>query len=213
MNAVSRVRWGAIPPTAVTLLHGSEARGIALHYSGMDADEQGDHANCAARVRAIQRYHMYTRGWSDIAYNFLVCKHGYVFVGRGWGVRSAAQGTNEGNDGYHAVCFLGDDTEARDDLTPKGRAALAALVRRAHARYPSAREVKPHSSFRPTACPGDELRSWIAARGWEDERRKPPWSLVVNRKTVATGKLRDPRFVRKLVRALRASRKGEIVVR
>lgn len=103
---------------------------------------------------------MDTKGWADIAYSFVVCKHGYVFVGRGWGIRTAAQGTNPGNEHYHAVCFLGDDSAGRDDLTPLGRAALLNVIVTGIGRYPDALKMRPHSSFSPTACPGNELRKF-----------------------------------------------------
>ena len=162
MKIVSREQWGARPPaSAWDILDPAQLRGVALHYSAMDADEQADHRTCAARVRAIQDFHLDGRGWKDIAYNFVVCKHGYVFLGRGWGRRSGANGTNDANTRYHAVCFLGDDTPNRDDVTAEGRVALLQLVARALERYPAARELRPHSDFTPTACPGDELRTWL----------------------------------------------------
>lgn len=163
MKLVTRAEWGARPPKRVTLLRPADLRGIAIHYSGSDADEQADHANCAARVRAIQRFHMDGRGWDDIAYSFLGCKHGYIFEGRTWGVRSAANGTSWGNAEYHAVCFLGDDTAGRDDVTDAGRGALRDIIEEGWRLYPHARDVKPHSWFKPTGCPGDDLRAWIAA--------------------------------------------------
>jgi N-acetylmuramoyl-L-alanine amidase len=138
-------------------------RGVAVHYSGMNADEQRLHANCAARVRGMQRYHMETRDWLDIAYNHVFCRHGYVFVGRDFGVRSAANGTKDANDGFFAVCFLGDDSVGRADVTPEARRALEGLIAEYRRRYPEAREVRPHSDFFATACPGDELRALITA--------------------------------------------------
>lgn len=170
-GVVPRSEWGARPPKAVTPLSPSLLRGVAVHYSASNADEQAEHRNCAARVLGIQRFHMDTRGWNDIAYNFLVCKHGAIFVGRGWGVRSAAQGTNPGNDGYHAVCFLGDDTSDRDDVTDPGRAALVRVIREARRRFPHAKDVKPHSFFKQTGCPGNELRAWIVKAPWESATR------------------------------------------
>jgi hypothetical protein len=128
----------------------------------MDADEQQLHANCAARVRGIQAYHMDVQGWLDIAYNHVFCRHGYVFVGRGFRARSAANGTTKANDAYFAVCFLGDDSAGRADVTPEARTALAALLREYRRRYPGARRVRPHSDFTATDCPGDELRALIA---------------------------------------------------
>ena len=162
MDLVTRAQWGARPPQQRTLLIKAEQRGTAVHYSGSDADEQVDHRNCAGRVRGIQNFHMDGRGWSDIAYSFLVCKHGATFEGRGRGIRTAAQGTNAGNDGYHAVCFLGDDTANRDDSTPTGRLALKQTIAFCNA-WASVDGVRPHSSFHSTGCPGDDLRAWIAA--------------------------------------------------
>jgi hypothetical protein len=96
----------------------------------------------------------------------LVCRHGYVFVGRGFGVRSAANGTKAANDRYFAVCFLGDDTARRADVTPAAYAALGELLRSYDRRIPRAMVVRPHSDFVATPCPGDELRRYIARRGW-----------------------------------------------
>jgi hypothetical protein len=141
----------------------------------MNADEQHLHRNCAARVRAIQRFHMDEMGWLDIAYNHVFCKHGYVFVGRGFGARSAANGTTAANDRYFAVCFLGDDTKRRDDVPREARIMLARLIMEYRRRYPKALQVRPHSAFTPTACPGDELRGVIRrARWWALARRRLP---------------------------------------
>jgi hypothetical protein len=107
---------------------------------------------------------MDTRGWADIAYNYLVCKHGYTFEGRGLGVRSAGQGTDAGNTAYHAVCFLGDDTPNRDDVTPDGRQALLETTLMTNG-WSNATRVRPHSSFKATECPGDDLRTWISQVG------------------------------------------------
>lgn len=161
MRLVTRAQWGARAPKQRQALAKSEQRGTAVHYSAADADEQADHANCDNRVRSIQNFHMDGRGWSDIAYSYLVCKHGYVFEGRGRGIRTAAQGTNSGNDAYHAVCFLGDDTAGRDDVTDPGRTAMADAVHHCNA-WAGVDGVRPHSSFHSTACPGDDLRAWIA---------------------------------------------------
>lgn len=160
MKLITRKEWGAASPKNRTALVKVQQRGTAVHYSGSNADELSEHSNCAKRVLSIQRFHMQSRGWSDIAYSFLACKHGFVFEGRGVGIRTAANGTNSGNDGYHAVCFLGDDTANRDDVTDPGRRAIKDAVLRCNA-WTSRKEVRPHSFFKPTGCPGDELRSWI----------------------------------------------------
>lgn len=164
MRTVTRSQWGARPPKLPPQKIGT-VLGLALHYSGMDSDEQSNHANCAARVRGIQNYHMDTvdppNHWNDIAYNWIVCKHGYIFVGRGWNSRSAANGTTDGNDHYLATCFLGDDSEGRDDVTIAGRLAIVQLFSREFERRPSCRQIQPHSFFFSTGCPGNELRTFI----------------------------------------------------
>lgn len=132
-----------------------------MHYSGMNADEQRLHRNCPGRMRAMQRYHLEENGWLDVAYNHAFCGHGYVFVGRGFGARSAANGTKDANDGYFAICFLGDDSAGRADVTPEARRTLTELIAVYRRRYPRALEVRPHSDFVATECPGDELRGLI----------------------------------------------------
>jgi hypothetical protein len=114
----------------------------------------------------MQRYHMEVRGWLDIAYNHVFCRHGYVFVGRGFGARSAANGTAESNDHYLAVCFLGDDSVGRLDVTAEARQALGQLILEYRRRYPRARQVRPHSDFVATQCPGDEIRAVIERGRW-----------------------------------------------
>jgi len=132
---------------------------IVYHYTGSDSDEQADHKNCARRVRGIQQFHQGTRGWNDIAYNYLVCKHGYIFEGRGLENKSAATGAD--NSHTLAVCFLGDDTANRDDVTSKGREALVEITRWIRERRPAATMRRGHRDFMPTSCPGDQLYKYI----------------------------------------------------
>jgi hypothetical protein len=182
VRLVKRTVWGARRARGRKRLDRSRVRGVVLHYSGMNSDEQRDHKRCAGRVRAMQRFHMDSRGWLDVAYNHVVCGHGYVFAGRGFGVRSAANGTRTSNDRYFAVCFLGDDTAGRADVTPKAYAALGELLRSYDRRIPRRIEVRPHSDFVATSCPGEELRRYISRRGWLSE------SLLSERGTNATSR-------------------------
>lgn len=173
MEVVSRKEWGARPPLGRPPIRARDVRGVCVHYTGMDSDEQADHRNCAERIRAIQRYHMDRNGWFDIAYNHVFCRHGYVFEGRGFGVRSGANGTRDANDRYFAVAFLGNDSSGRKDVTDAARRALAQLVLAYRRRYRRAREVRPHSDFARTACPGEELRRIIATGSWVQLAGKP----------------------------------------
>jgi hypothetical protein len=157
---VSRAGWSARAPKArPVLLRDTAVDTVVYHYTASDADERADHNQCAERVRGIQRFHQDTRGWNDIAYNFLVCKHGTIYEGRGIDAKSAATGAANGHT--LAVCFLGDDTVSRDDVTPKGRQALVEITRWIRQKRPSAKLLAGHRDFMPTSCPGNELYGYI----------------------------------------------------
>jgi hypothetical protein len=160
---VYRSRWGARPPNCKTPLDRPKVKGIAVHYSGMAADAEKDHRKCAGRVRGIQNFHMDTRGWCDIAYSFVICPHGYIYQCRSWYLRTAAQGTNKGNDEFLAVCFLGNDSIGRRDVTAEAKAAFLRIDKRYGLWYHRKPILRPHSAFTQTSCPGDELRAMIAA--------------------------------------------------
>lgn len=190
MELVTREAWGARKPRSTTPLPDTDVRGTAVHYSAAAADQVADHGQCAGRVRSIQNYHMDANDWVDIAYSWLTCQHGSAFQGRGWGIRTAANGTNPSNDHYHACCFLGADKADRDDVQPAGRLAIAGVLAEGRRRYPHAWEVRPHSDFKATACPGNELRAWIGAdmpvdQAGERPADMPTDAIVVKSKPVA----------------------------
>jgi hypothetical protein len=97
-------------------------------------------------------------GWVDIAYTMGFCNHGYVFAGRGFGVRTAAQGTNKGNTNYYAFVWIGG---AGQIVSPLALEALEWCINEARKNGRAGREVRPHSHFRDTTCCGDQLRADI----------------------------------------------------
>lgn len=151
---VTRREWGAAAPRSRTALR--TPKGNTAHYEGPTMGTF-PHAECASRVRGIQAFHMNTRGWADIAYSSVFCGHGSVFEGRWLGVRTAAQGTNEGNATHYAHCFLGGQG---DPLTAEARAAFKDILSffRANGSGP---ELRPHRFWHSTACPGDPLLGLI----------------------------------------------------
>lgn len=157
MTFYSRTDWGARRPRAKASLDPARVDELFIHYT------TGNHLgveDCASWVWNIQNYHIEANGWSDIAYHFLVCKHGDVFEGRGWGVRGAATYGHNGRS--VALCFLGNDNPNIVDVTPRVTAPMRAYVDEAKRRYGKL-WVRPHSAVRDTACPGDEWRDWIVA--------------------------------------------------
>jgi hypothetical protein len=97
-------------------------------------------------------------GWVDIAYTSGYCNHGYVLAGRGYGVRTAANGTNDSNQNYYAFVWVGGGS-AKPNQTALN--ALEWLIGDARKHGDAGNKVKPHSLFHSTACPGDTIRNYI----------------------------------------------------
>lgn len=156
MNVVSRSQWGARLPRNRTALNGATT--ITIHYEG---PQMGDytHDSCPSKVRGIQNFHMDSRGWADIAYSDIVCRHGYVYEGRGPGVRTAAQGTNEGNNVSLAICAMLGAGDTIPDV-------LKQAIRERADWYTNTHGVgtirRPHRYWHATGCPGDPLADWVA---------------------------------------------------
>lgn len=154
----SRSELGMRAPRSVSRNVSPQNGGIAVHYGGAG---QGIRSQTAARDRwlAWQRYHMNTHGWADIAYTAGFDNWGNVYAGRGYGVRTAAQGTNAGNQNYLAFVWLGGGNEK------PSKAALEALnwlIEDARKNGNAGNAVKPHNFFKSTACPGNYLRTRAA---------------------------------------------------
>lgn len=118
-----------------------------------------DHSRCVEMVRGIQGHHMDRNGWSDIAYNALVCPHGSVFVGRGPHILSAANGSGM-NQGHYAVCGLVGDA----GLTKPSAAMLDGIrdaIEWLRAEGDAGLEIKGHRDGYSTSCPGSELYAWV----------------------------------------------------
>lgn len=56
-------------------------------------------------VRNIQDYHLQTKKWFDIGYNFIIGRDGSVFVGRGWQYQGAH--SRDYNKGNICIAFIG----------------------------------------------------------------------------------------------------------
>jgi hypothetical protein len=155
-------------------------KGIAVHHSGVAGDRLRATADPGGYARALQDFFVGVRGYSDIAYNWIVVADGRVLEGRALELRSAANGTLASNREYLSVLFPGD--LRTDTLTAAQVAAFrelrAAVVRRA----PRAVAVEAHRTFRPTECPGDNVVARLA-----DLRRDTPVTAPLPRPQLRRG--------------------------
>lgn len=173
MRIISRVEWGAQNANSPggTKVDLSQRTEFFVHYSTGEELGRKDTANW---VREIQAFHTGPqRGWSDIAYNFLVDVYGNVFEGRGWGI-VGAHCPNHNTTGI-GVCFLGDDDKDAQDASPAARASLKALADEADRLTGKRLKRQGHRDGKPsTQCPGDELYTWVHAGMPLDAAVRPP---------------------------------------
>lgn len=88
-----------------------ENKVLILNLSAHTATESADtQAGMVYMVRMIQCFHIESRRWHDIAYNFLVGNDGNVYEGRGWTrVGAHTQGYNSRAIGISFVgCFMNE---------------------------------------------------------------------------------------------------------
>lgn len=153
---VSRSQWGARTPTSTSSNITPQNGGVTVHHVDAVRVARASHADCAAQVRGIQNYHMDSNGWADIAYSHLVCVHGYVFAGRGEYRRTAANGTNPGNQNWYAVCGLTGGTSSNyDTITPELIDAFRYAINRLRTQGGAAKGICGHRDHLATACPGN----------------------------------------------------------
>lgn len=146
-------------------------------------------------VRAIYRYHTRTRGFSDIAYNFLISRHGQIFEGRAGGITKAVIGghTMGFNTSTTGIALIGTFATARPPsaaitalkkllawkldvhhVPPTGKVTLVAG---GNAKYDpgdrvSFNRISGHRDAQLTSCPGartydllPSIRSSVNAMG------------------------------------------------
>lgn len=165
MKLVTRSAWGA-KPSKYTLVYIAATEGTKVHYEGTAVPASlanpENHSKCDDRMRDIQASHLANvkEDYSDIAYNFVVCPHGYVYEGRGVHHKTAANGNQTLNHNHYSVCaMVGDSglTKPTDAQLGGIRDAIELLRNKGGA----GDEIKGHRDGYATACPGEPLYAWV----------------------------------------------------
>lgn len=163
MTIVSRKDWGARPRKSEN--RGNLNKKSTGHWNGPPVKIGGkltwDHGKCASLVRGIQNFHMDGRGWTDIAYNFVICPHGTIFEGRGLNRINGANGTNTGNRTSHAIMWLSGQT---NPFTQAEKRSFRECVRYVFDMTDAPDEAIGHRDHKSTECPGNERYGWIHAK-------------------------------------------------
>jgi hypothetical protein len=143
-----------------------------------------------AMLRAIYAFHVYSNGWDDIGYNFVIDAYGRIFEARAGGIDEPVVGAHAG--GYNlvstGVAMLGSFMGA--PITPAAKAALQSLLAwklplhgvsaegrvvvrvnpqgAVYSKYPadarvSLRHISGHRDGDSTDCPGNVLYGELPA--------------------------------------------------
>lgn len=155
---VRRAQWGARAPSGrYPKLSGSPM--VTFHWEGPTMGGFS-HDTCDDKVRTIQNYHMDRQQWLDIAYSAIGCPHGYLYEGRGYWNRTAANGTNTGNSASYAICYLGG---VGDPFTDAAKRAFLDGLKLFRANAGASNETRCHRDWLSTQCPGTDIVNWERA--------------------------------------------------
>lgn len=103
LRMVTRLEWVAQPPSNITTPLVTPVPYVIIHHTA--TANCSSIAQCVLHVRLIQTFHIDSKGFFDIGYNFLVGGDGAAYEGRGWTIEGAH------SFGYNArsigIAFIG----------------------------------------------------------------------------------------------------------
>lgn len=171
MDYVSRSELGW--PASSAPSQSVPVEGLKIHYEGVGVPVV-DHSKCAGRWTAIRNSHLANtaEGYSDVAYNWAVCQHGYIFEGRGWGKQTGANGNRSLNLTHNAILWMGGNA----GVTVPSPAAVSAIKRViSYLRTKGAgNDILGHRDGYATSCPGDAMYSLVKSGKLEPGVPTPP---------------------------------------
>jgi len=153
---MTRLQWAARTPRGVTKVHWSSKQPTRVHHTDTGVPTGSGKALVESEkeiIRSIQKFHMDTRKYNDIAYNFLIVPSGRVYEGRGKEVEGAhTLGHNEDC----GIAFVGDYSKQK--LT---RAQIVAYKNLRRKLGVSGGPEHPHSDTYSTSCPGSNVKTQL----------------------------------------------------
>jgi hypothetical protein len=175
---ILRSQWGAAPNTKCdSPTVSSGIRGAVVHHTA--GTNSYTAAQSAQIVRATQAYHMKSRKWCDLGYNFLVDKYGQIFEGRNGGVDRAVRAAHSGNAAVNTytmgVSMMGTFSSSAPTQATKDAVARLISWRLSAAGVPATgtyslggktlNRIAGHRDVVGTECPGAAAYAWLKASG------------------------------------------------
>jgi len=164
MNIIPRSDWA--PGKTGSNGKFEKILGLVAHWPGDGIKTYShDRQYVIDKLRGYRSYHVNSRGWVDIGYNFAIDMAGRIWEGRGWrnvGAHAASNSNPRANRRYYGVIFLiGADQKLSQAAIDAFWELQAEVVRR----NPGATQVLGHGSVpgAATSCPGPAVRAMLAA--------------------------------------------------
>ncbi|MRK02930.1 SpoIID/LytB domain-containing protein [Aeromicrobium sp. S22] len=177
-SIVSRASWGASGSGGCdNPVYGKTTRGAVIHHTA--GNNTYTKAQSKAIVKATQAYHVKSRNWCDIGYNFLVDKYGQIFEGRAGGTTKPVRAAHSGNDAVNQET-MGVSLMGTFSTTAPSAAMKSAVVNLVSWRFASYKlkakgtyslggktlnRVAGHRNVVGTECPGNAAYAWLSAKG------------------------------------------------
>jgi uncharacterized protein (TIGR03437 family) len=146
---VTRTEWGC--PDGQVTTHGTlsytTVTHLIVHHTATGNEAPGN--DWAAAVRSIWNFHIFTNGWADIGYNYLIDPNGVIYEGRAGGDNVLGAHFSGVNAGTMGVSMLGTFTS----VAPSAKAM--ASLRRILAWKADQRAIDPAGTARHAASGRD----------------------------------------------------------
>jgi hypothetical protein len=172
---------------------GQVTHAFVHHTTGTNAYSAAD---VPSRILGICLFHINSRGWNDIGYNFLIDRFGVIWEGRAGGINKGVQGAHTaGFNSYSmGVAFIGDHSASGPTAAAETAlvnllawkfgvhnvdpTTISTLVSKGSEKWPvgtpvALRPVSGHRDGQATSCPGEacyqrlpSLRSRVDAK-WD----------------------------------------------
>ena len=182
---ISRAGWGADESIRGGSAFLFDRLGVVfVHHTASSSSYSA--ADVPALIRGFYRFHVLSRGWFDIGYNYLVDRYGRIYEGRSGGITNNVRGAQVAgfNTGSAGVALIGNyqaasPTEAqlaalrdviawRLDLAHVDPLATSRLVSGGGDRYAagtvvSVKAISGHRDVGSSDCPGADLYARLPA--------------------------------------------------
>ncbi len=159
--------WGALAARYAYSRPVATVEEVILHHGASptptdrtDADNDGAPDAEEATMRQYQQYHMGTKNWSDIAYNFGSGDSGHTYEGRGWERQGGATGYPYDRRSISIVALGNFDVHEPSQAMLEGIAGLI-LEGMALGWISPTATIKGHRDYKSTNCPGSKLQAQL----------------------------------------------------